>query len=53
MGRPTDDPKTIVKRARISENDAQKLKKCCEKLEKSESDIIRLGINVVYQNLKK
>ena len=25
MGRPTDDPKTIVKRARMSEDDVKKL----------------------------
>lgn len=30
MGRPTDDPKTIVKRARMSEDDVKKLNECCE-----------------------
>ncbi len=49
MGRPTDDPKSIVKRARMSEDDAQKLKVCSEALGVSESDVIRLGINEIYE----
>ena len=53
MGRPTDDPKTITKRARMSEEDVKKLKICCEKLKKTESDIIRMGIGMVYQKLEK
>lgn len=52
MGRPTDNPKTIVKRARMSEPDVEKLKICCRKLDMSESDIIRLGIEKVYTELK-
>ncbi len=52
MGRPTDSPKIIVKRARMSELDVEKLKECCRILEMSESDVLRKGIDEVYQKLK-
>lgn len=53
MGRPTDNPKTIVKRARMSESDVEKLTECCRILKMSESDVLRKGIDEVYQKLKK
>ena len=53
MGRPTDAPKIIVKRARMSESDVEKLKECCKILKMSESDVLRKGIDEVYQKLKK
>ena len=53
MGRPTDNPKTIVKRARMSEEDVEKLKECCLALRLSESDVLRMGIDEVYQKIKK
>lgn len=53
MGRPTESPKTIVKRARMSEEDVQKLKECCSALGLSESDVLRMGIDEVYQKIKK
>ena len=52
MGRPTDNPKTIVKRARMSEEDVEKLKACCEALSLSESDVLRMGIDEIYQKIK-
>lgn len=53
MGRPTEAPKTIVKRARMSEEDVQKLKACCETLKLSESDVLRMGIHEIYQRLEE
>ena len=53
MGRPTEEPKSIVKRARVSENDAKKLAECSKALGVSESDVLRLGIEEVYQKIKK
>jgi len=56
MGRPyteADKPKTIVKRARMSETDVIKLKECCNILGLSESDVLRRGIDEVYQKIKK
>lgn len=53
MGRPTDSPKTIVKRARMSEADIEKLKACCLALNMSESDVLRVGIDEVYKKIKQ
>ena len=53
MGRPTENPKTIVKRARMSEEDVKKIRVCCEALNLSESDVLRMGIDEVYQKIKK
>ncbi|MBQ7232363.1 MAG: CopG family transcriptional regulator [Bacillales bacterium] len=52
IGRPTNAPKTIVKRARMSQEDVQKLQDCCTVLGISESDVLRLGIDKVYQEIK-
>ncbi len=52
MGRPTDSPKTTVKRARMSETDIEELKACCAMLNMSESEVIRMGIHEIYQKLK-
>ena len=38
IGRPTDAPKTIVKRARMSEDDIKKLQKCCDVLHVTASE---------------
>lgn len=51
MGRPTDDPKTIVKQARMSEDDVKKLNKCCDILQLTASDVIRLGIQELYEKI--
>lgn len=56
MGRPyseADKPKTIVKRARMSEEDVKKLRQCCNILGLSESDVLRMGIGEVYKKIKK
>ncbi len=53
MGRPTDNPKTIVKRARMSEEDVEKLQICCKALGMSESDVLRMGIDEVYRKIKR
>lgn len=53
MGRPTSDPKTTVIRARVSDEDVKKLDYCCKIAEKNRSEIIRCGIEKVYNELKK
>lgn len=53
MGRPTDDPKTHRKSYRLSDDGMNMLKYCMDKTGKSESDIIRLGIEKVYKDIKK
>lgn len=52
MGRPTNDPKTITYKLRISNSDNEKLDFCCKKLGKSKADILRMGLEKVYQELK-
>ena len=52
-GRPTDDPKTLNTRIRLSQNDTEKLEYCCKETGKKKSEIIRQGINKVYEELKK
>ncbi len=55
MGRPytSGTQKSITKRARMTEQDVGKLQFCCKQLGKTESEIIRLGIEKVYLELKK
>ena len=52
-GRPTDDPKTLSTRIRLSQNDIDKLDYCCNQTGKKKSEIIREGIDKVYTEIKK
>ncbi|MGN1012299.1 MAG: hypothetical protein ACI4ON_00490 [Clostridia bacterium] len=53
MGRPTNDPKKLNTRIRLSEKDVEKLNFCCSKTGKLKSEIIREGIDKVYTELNK
>ena len=53
MGRPTQDPKTERKNIRLSQTEIEKLNFCIEQTGKSGNEIIRIGIDKVYQELKK
>lgn len=53
MGRPTDDPKNLSTRIRFSENDLKMLEFCCDKTGMKKSEIIRLGIQKVYEEVNK
>lgn len=53
MGRPTNDPKNLSTRIRLSKTDIERLDYCCKKTGKLKSEIIREGINKVYTELKK
>lgn len=53
MGRPTDDPKILNTRVRLSENDVKKLEFCSEETGLSKAEIIRRGIELVYNKIKK
>lgn len=50
-GRPTDDPKDLSTRIRMSANDIEMLEYCCKATGKSKAEIIREGIREVYQKL--
>ena len=52
-GRPTDDPKTLNTRIRMSEEDVKRLEYCAEKTGLTKAEIIRQGIKEVYDKLKK
>lgn len=51
MGRPTENPKDIVIRARITEKENQMLNECVEKLRMTKTDIIVKGIELIYEKL--
>ena len=53
-GRPhSDNPKSHRKSYRLSDDDMKKLHFCVEHTGMSETDIIRKGIDLVYQEVKK
>lgn len=53
MGRPTDNPKIHQTRIRMSDEELQKLNYCSEILEISKTDVINMGIDKVYEEIKK
>lgn len=52
-GRPTEDPKTLNTRIRLSDEDVKKLDYCVEVTGLKKSEIIRKGIQEIYDGLKK
>lgn len=53
MGRPTDEPKTLSTRIRLSENDINQLNFCAQQLGITKAEVIRLGIKTIFQTLEK
>ncbi len=53
MGRPTDDPKKLSTRIRLSEIDVKRLAYCSQKTGLTKAEIIRQGIQEVYEKLQK
>jgi predicted DNA-binding protein len=51
-GRPTNDPKSIQYRIRLSESDLEKLDYCSKATGKTKAEIIREGIGRIYQELQ-
>jgi len=52
LGRPTDAPKTSTIKVRLSDNDIEKLDFLCGKTGKSKSEIVRNGIDKVFEENK-
>ena len=52
-GRPTTEPKTHDTRIRMSDTDVQLLEFCCKETGMTKADVIRQGIKLVYEGLKK
>lgn len=53
MGRPTTEPKNHVARLRLSNNEKNKLDECCRLTGMSITDVLKLGIEKVYQEYVK
>jgi len=53
MGRPTDDPKNLNTRIRLSESDIEKLDFCVKVYGLTKAEIIRQGIDEMYEKALK
>lgn len=53
IGRPTDNPKIHQTRIRMSDTELQKLNYCSEVLKISKTDVINMGVDKVYTELKE
>ena len=52
-GRPTEDPKVNQYRIRLTDEELEKLNYCSKTTGKTKADIIREGIDKVYNELNK
>lgn len=52
-GRPTTSPKNTMLRVRLDNGTLEKLEKCSKIKNTSKSDIVRIGINKVFDDIKK
>lgn len=52
-GRPTSNPKTTEIKVRATEKDREKLLYCCERMGKTQYEVVMEGIEMVYQKLEK
>lgn len=48
-GRPTDNPKVGRMEIRVSEEDQEKLEYCAKVLDMTKAEVIRQGIDAMYQ----
>lgn len=53
IGRPTDSPKDTMFRVRINKETERKLAMIAEKLKTSKSDVVRKGIDLIYDTLNE
>lgn len=53
MGRPTDNPKDISLKVRFDKETAAKLDECVEELKVSKAEVVRRGVHMVHDGLKK
>lgn len=53
LGRPTDNPKNIQARIRMTQDEADMLNKCAEKLNMTKTDVIVKGIKLVFESIKR
>ena len=53
IGRPTDNPKENYTGIRLSDNELEKLKFCMEHTGMTKTGVIRAGIEIVYDQIRK
>lgn len=53
MGRPTNNPRVIQTRIRMTEAEAAMLEECAKVLNKTKTEIVIAGIKKVYADIKK
>lgn len=52
-GRPTNNPKTEQIKIRATKEDKALLEECCEKLNKTQYDVVMNGIKKVHDEIKE
>lgn len=53
MGRPTDNPAKNQLRIRLTDDELAKLEECSSRLGINKSDVVRLGIDRVFEECTK
>lgn len=54
MGRPpVDNPKSQQYRIRLTEEEVRKLEYCCKQTGKTKADVLREGLERIYNEVKK
>lgn len=53
LGRPTENPRTVQMRIRMSNEEREMLDFCSEKLGKTKTDVLIMGLKKVYEEEKK
>ncbi len=53
MGRPTENPAKNQFRVRLTDGELEKLNECTQYYQLSKSDVIRKGIDKLYEGIKK
>ena len=52
-GRPTNNPKTEEIKIRATKEDKELLRKCCDRLNQTQYDVVMNGIKKVYAEIEK
>lgn len=50
---PSDNPKDLQYRLRMTKEDAEKLEYCCKATGKTKAEILREGLELVYKSVQK
>ena len=53
MGRPTENPKGHYTGIRLSDDEVKKIDFCMKKTGMTKTDVLRKGIDLVYQEITK